>query len=62
MFNCLIITYDKYKGKIEKSKHQVKVHFWAGISARGPAEVIIFEAKMNSSGFINLLEIGLVSF
>ena len=35
---------------------------WAGISWQGPTPVVIFEGKMNATGYINVLEVGLKPF
>ena len=43
-------------------KHPVKLHVWAGISARGQTEVCIFEGKMNAPLFTSILTSTLVPF
>ena len=45
-----------------RPKHPVKLHVWAGISARGPTEVCIFEGKMNVPLFTSILTSTLVPF
>jgi hypothetical protein len=45
-----------------RPKHPVKVHVWAGISWEGTTPCVIFEGKMNASGFIEVLEAGLKPF
>ena len=48
------------RGKIGKPKHNVKVHIWAGISRRGKTNLIIFQGKMNSLGFQEIICKGLL--
>ena len=35
---------------------------WAGISCQGKTPIVIFEGKLNATGFINVLELGLTPF
>jgi hypothetical protein len=49
-------------GKIGKPKHNTKVHLWGGISNRGLTDLVIFEGKMNSAGFQDILTVGLIPF
>ncbi len=45
-----------------RAKHPCKVHIWAGISCEGKTPIIIFEGKMNATGYINVLESGLIPY
>jgi hypothetical protein len=49
-------------GKVGKPKHNTKVHLWGGISRRGLTDLVIFEGKMNSAGFQDILTVGLIPF
>ena len=50
----------KLKGK---PKHLVKVHAWAGISKRGPTELMMFEGIMDAQFYVSeILNNGLLSF
>ena len=40
---------------INRPKHPVKVHVWAGISMRGPTGVCIFEGKMDAEMYTEIL-------
>lgn len=51
-----------YRGKKGKFKHNVKLHIWAGISAKGRTSLIMFTGKMNSKGFQNIMKIGFLPF
>jgi hypothetical protein len=52
----------KINKKIGKSKHNVKVHIFAGISKRGGTSIIIFERTMDSHGFKRLLRRAVLPF
>ena len=43
-----------------RAKHPTKVHFWAGISLKGPTEICIFEGKMNAPLYTMFLDGALV--
>ncbi len=45
-----------------KPKYNNKVHLWGGISRKGLTNLVIFEGKMNSAGFQNILTEGLLPF
>ena len=45
-----------------RPKHPAKVHVWAGISWKGPTPIVIFEGKMNATGYIEVLEQGMLPF
>ena len=45
-----------------RPKHPIKVHVWAGISLKGPTDIIIFEGIMDSSLFVEILRVGLLPF
>ena len=50
----------KLKGK---PKHPVKVHVWAGISKRGPTELMVFEGIMDAQFYVSeILSNGLLPF
>ena len=50
----------KFKGK---PKHPVKVHVWAGISKRGPTELMVFEGIMDAQFYVSeILSNGLLPF
>ncbi|CAF0820676.1 unnamed protein product [Brachionus calyciflorus] len=49
-----------YKAPV--AKHPLKLLLWAGISCRGATPVCIFQGKMNSAGFIKILDRNLVPF
>ena len=49
-------------GKVGKPKHPIKVHLWGGISRKGLTPLIIFENKMNSDGFQDLMKMGFLPF
>ena len=50
----------KLKGK---PKHPVKVHVWAGISKRGPMQLIVFEGIMDAQFYVSeILTNGLLPF
>ncbi len=49
-------------GRIGKPKYNNKVHLWGGISRKGLTNLVIFEGKMNSAGFQNILTEGLLPF
>ena len=42
-----------------RPKHPTKVHVWAGISWKGKTTIVIFDGKMNATGFIEVLTAGL---
>ena len=37
-------------------------YLWGGISRRGLTDLVIFEGKMNSAGFQDILTVGLIPF
>ena len=45
-----------------RPKHPTKVHVWAGISWKGKTPIVIFDGKMNATGFIEVLTAGLVPY
>ena len=45
-----------------RAKHPCKVHVWAGISCQGKTPIVIFERKLNATGMIEVLEVGLVPY
>ena len=45
-----------------KPKQTVTVRAWAGISKRGPTPIVIFEGKLTSSLYIEVLKPGLLKF
>ena len=45
-----------------RAKHPIKVHVWAGISLKGPTEIIIFEGIMDAPLFVEILKVGLLPF
>ena len=45
-----------------RAKHPCKVHVWAGISCQGKTPIVIFDGIMNATGFIQVLEAGLVPY
>ncbi|KAJ8020841.1 Transposable element Tcb2 transposase [Holothuria leucospilota] len=47
---------------VGKPKHPLKVHVWAGISHRGPTDIIIFTGIMNADFYVKVLERGLLPF
>ena len=47
---------------IDRAKHPVKVHVWAGISKRGRTGICIFEGIMNAPLYIQVLEQTLIPF
>ena len=42
-------------GKIDKPKHNLKVYLWGGISRKGLTNFEIFEGKIDSTAFQNIL-------
>ena len=46
-------------GKL-KPKHPYKVHVWAGISKRGPTEILIFTGIMRKEFYAEILKNGLI--
>ena len=45
-----------------KPKHPIKVHVWGAISKHGVTEVYIFEEKMDTASYIQILQSNLVPF
>lgn len=45
-----------------RAKHPVKVHVWAGISLKGPTQIIIFDGIMDAPLYIEVLRRGLLPF
>ena len=45
-----------------RAKHPIKVHVWAGISLKGPTDIIIFEGIMDAPLFVEILKVGLLPF
>ena len=45
-----------------RAKHPCKVHIWAGISCQGKTPIVIFDGKMNATGFIEVLKAGLIPY
>ena len=54
------------KGRLPKlkptAKHPYKVHVWAGISKRGPTNIMIFSGIMRKEFYIEILKNGLLPF
>jgi hypothetical protein len=50
------------RGKVFKPKYNIKVHLWGGISRKGLTNLVIFEGEMNSTGFQDILTVGLLPF
>ena len=54
MYLCFLFHY--------RPKHPVKVHVWAGISARGRTGICIFEGIMDKELYVDILEQTLLPF
>jgi hypothetical protein len=49
-------------GSIGKYAHNIKVHVLGAISRRGASGAILFKGKLNSPGFINILDMAIIPF
>ena len=47
---------------LNRPKHPVKLHVWAGISCRGPTAICTFEGILRTDGYIAILERSLLPF
>ena len=45
-----------------KAKHPPKVNVWAGISARGATQVVVFTATLTATRYVDILEAALIPF
>ena len=45
-----------------RPKHPPKVHVWAGISLKGPTQIVIFEGTMNGPLYVEILRKALLPF
>ena len=46
----------------QRPKHPLKVHVWAGISARGATPIVIFTGTLVATRLLSIFELGLVPF
>jgi len=45
-----------------RPKHPIKVHFWAGISLKGPTKIVIFEGIMDVELYVKIIKEALLPF